>query len=270
MHDPKHHMSLLDAFSMTGQAIYQSEWTGYEYIAPPVSGFNQRKIELALAQKKHSELKHAAKLLYELGYASGYAAEAYEQFAQDGSNILDDIREVSVKISRLKDTLALKVRDDATFRRRQRAEARLGLAFSRKELNLLCGGSSIVPFNEWIKEARFKLSFTYSLIYSPEDRFKPRRQPAFVDREAFMEWFTSQLVAESKVSKDEGPEVFFAMYDWFVELLRKSGKVGPMPEIKRAFDQQFTSHAKGSFKTLWKALVPENRIYSGRPREVEE
>lgn len=251
--------SLLQAFDLTGQRLFQNNWSGHEvFTAPTVNPAAIMDRKEAIERELLELRRQDRRLQAEIEEQELSEAERRDN-SREAENIYTKRDALNAERNALPEVGATWTEDHAAFERRMKVEKHLREAFEDGALTLQLLTGYNANYAGWITQRHFYISFGLSVVIPPRSaRMNRRRYPAYIDRNKFEIWlyrFRPDAVLAGELNAEEKCRFWLAeqaqrpkgkrnKQDFFLDANRQ------LPDLtRRAFDRAWAD----TVPDLWKS-----------------
>lgn len=253
--------SLLQAFDLTGQRLFQNDWTGHEVFAAPLEdpeAITRRRDEI---EQELIKLKRADRRLQAEIEEDALSEAERRDITEESKKIWAERDALNAERNALPKTSDAWHRDHAGYARRMAVEKTLRDAFEAGELTLHLPTGYHAKYDQWITERHFYMSFGLSVVIPPRSEgIRRHRYPAYIDRDQFEVWLNTAHPKE-RDADPRGHEEQFRV--WLLALVSDGEKPGKKDVIWFDAHDAFPKLSRRAFDRVWKDTVPAHWSKTG-------
>jgi len=192
MYDITNFITLREAAWHVGKAMFPKDWTGYEL--EEKTGLIQSEHRAEKARLKRAVMKASDRLKDLVTFPTDHLGD--EDYSKHRSAI-DDAKQAVAKLKSasalLNDGRGNAVADVGAFERRRQVECRLIAAFMDKQLVVIAGFNTVIPWSDWMLLPDFHFSFPLSLVFTPARDSNRSKRTASIPRSDFDAWMLAEF-----------------------------------------------------------------------------
>ncbi len=263
MYDIAIFIPLREAAWLVGKAMFPNDWTGYELEEKP--DLIKSDLRAEKARLKKARIKAFDRLNDLLTCPTDHLDDA--DYAKHRIHI-EDAKKAVAKLKSasalLNDGSGNAVAEIGAFERRRQVECRLIAAFMDKQLVVIAGFNTVIPWSDWMLLPDFRFSFPLSLVFTPARDSNRSKRVASIPRNDFDAWMLSEFQVGAWQSARTSEE---AAKLWLIDRVKRwqsgSETAPKKAQIFAELKAVVTSLSERAMERAWQECAPKEWKTSG-------